>query len=92
MMAGSNTTDEESDPRRKILRMVVCSLCYDAGFSSVQNPVVETLTEMLQSSMFIIWFYNYYLFCFVFQCFTMHRFDARPQLLGRPNENQISGT
>lgn len=51
MMAGSNLTEEESDPRRKILRMVVCSLCYDAGFSTVQNAVVETLTEMLQSTL-----------------------------------------
>lgn len=51
-MAGCNnstTPEEESDPRRKILRMVVCSLCYDAGFSAVQNTAAETLTEMLQS-------------------------------------------
>lgn len=57
MMAGSNPTEEESDPRRKILRMVVCSLCYDAGFSTVQNTVVETLTEMLQSSKSLLFTY-----------------------------------
>ncbi|GAB1610924.1 transcription initiation factor TFIID subunit 8-like [Argonauta hians] len=43
------STEEDTDPRRKILKMVVCSLCYDAGCSKVENIVAETLVEMMQS-------------------------------------------
>ncbi|XP_014776821.1 transcription initiation factor TFIID subunit 8 [Octopus bimaculoides] len=43
------SAEDEGDPRRKILKMVVCSLCYDAGCSTVENIVAETLVEMMQS-------------------------------------------
>lgn len=40
------------NPRRKILQMAVSTILLEAGFDAVEKDVLESLTEMLQSSKF----------------------------------------
>ena len=46
---------------RQCLSLVVASLCLEANYESAEEPVIETLTEMLQSCKLARIFY------FVFQ-------------------------
>jgi hypothetical protein len=38
-----------SDPRRKIVKMVISALLVEAGFESAENECVESLVEMFLS-------------------------------------------
>jgi len=39
-------------PYRRTLKMTVCALVHDAGFTTADDSALETLTEMLQSREF----------------------------------------
>jgi len=45
---GSTTANTEL-PYRRTLKMAVCALAHDAGFTTADDSALETLTEMLQS-------------------------------------------
>ena len=46
--------DALSRSRRKALKVAVGALCLEVGFGIAEESALETLTEMLQSCMFIL--------------------------------------
>lgn len=55
------------NPRRRILKEVVCALLVEAGFDSAADECIETLLELMTSRKFccsVLFLNVYFIFCF----------------------------